>query len=96
MKYKHIKRPASLRIYESHVGIATAEPKVGSYKEFIENVIPRIKKLGKTLYYFFTLHTAMNLSGHWISVLKLHRLNFHYLIKIQETGEKFQFTRVLN
>ncbi|CAH0382025.1 unnamed protein product [Bemisia tabaci] len=46
MKYKHIKRPASLRIYESHVGIATAEPKVGSYKEFIENVIPRIKKLG--------------------------------------------------
>ncbi|XP_057375752.1 1,4-alpha-glucan-branching enzyme-like [Daphnia carinata] len=40
------KRPDSLRIYECHIGIATEEGKVGSYKEFRENVIPRIVKLG--------------------------------------------------
>lgn len=43
------KRPIpseSLRIYEAHIGISTPEPKVGSYKEFTQNVLPRIKDLG--------------------------------------------------
>jgi len=40
------KRPASLRIYECHVGIASSEPKVASYNEFADNVIPRIAKSG--------------------------------------------------
>lgn len=45
---KHVKpkKPPSLRIYECHVGIATGEPKVGTYKQFAENVIPRIVKQG--------------------------------------------------
>ncbi|EEB95057.1 hypothetical protein MPER_06035, partial [Moniliophthora perniciosa FA553] len=34
------------RIYEAHVGISTSEPRVGTYKEFTKNVLPRIKKLG--------------------------------------------------
>lgn len=34
-----------LRIYECHVGISTPEPKVGSYKEFTKNVLPRIRDL---------------------------------------------------
>lgn len=38
--------PKSMKIYECHVGIASPEGKVGSYKEFAENVVPRIKKLG--------------------------------------------------
>ncbi len=46
-KYPKPKKPESLRIYESHVGIASAEPKVASYDEFADNVIPRIAKLGK-------------------------------------------------
>ena len=33
-------------IYECHVGMAQEEPKVGSYCEFIKNVLPRIEKLG--------------------------------------------------
>ena len=33
-------------IYEAHVGMATEEPKVGSYAEFRDNVLPRIKKAG--------------------------------------------------
>lgn len=36
----------SLRIYEAHVGISTPEAKIGSYKEFTKNVLPRIKYLG--------------------------------------------------
>ena len=44
----HPKKPESLRIYESHVGIASWEGKIATYKEFAQNVIPRIKNLGKS------------------------------------------------
>ncbi|GMM30972.1 1,4-alpha-glucan branching enzyme [Martiniozyma asiatica (nom. inval.)] len=40
------KAPESLKIYEAHVGISTSEPKIGSYKEFTNNVLPIIKDLG--------------------------------------------------
>ena len=33
-------------IYEAHVGMATAEERVGTYREFADNVLPRIQKLG--------------------------------------------------
>ena len=33
-------------IYESHVGMATEEKKVGSYAEFRDNILPRVKKAG--------------------------------------------------
>ena len=33
-------------IYEAHTGLAQEEAKVGSYKEFEENILPRIKKAG--------------------------------------------------
>ncbi|OXU18210.1 hypothetical protein TSAR_003085 [Trichomalopsis sarcophagae] len=45
-KHPKPKKPESLRIYESHVGIATQEHRVGTYLEFAKNVIPRIKKQG--------------------------------------------------
>uniref|UniRef100_A0A2K5CGA1 1,4-alpha-glucan-branching enzyme n=1 Tax=Aotus nancymaae TaxID=37293 RepID=A0A2K5CGA1_AOTNA len=47
-KFKHSrpKKPRSLRIYESHVGISSHEGKVASYKHFTCNVLPRIKDLG--------------------------------------------------
>lgn len=35
-----------LRIYESHIGMAQEEGKVGSFDEFTANVLPRIAKLG--------------------------------------------------
>lgn len=38
--------PTSLYIYESHVGICTPDPKISSYVEFADTVIPRIAKLG--------------------------------------------------
>ncbi|KAL4950642.1 1,4-alpha-glucan-branching enzyme [Aspergillus filifer] len=40
------KKPESLRIYESHVGISSPETKVATYKEFTANMLPRIKYLG--------------------------------------------------
>jgi 1,4-alpha-glucan branching enzyme len=36
----------SLFIYESHIGMGQEKEDVGTYKEFAENVLPRIKKLG--------------------------------------------------
>jgi len=39
-------RPKSLRIYECHVGIASPDPKVGTYVEFRDNVLPRIVHAG--------------------------------------------------
>ena len=37
--------PAPL-IYETHIGMATAEERIGTYQEFADNVLPRITKLG--------------------------------------------------
>ncbi|GLH08149.1 1,4-alpha-glucan-branching enzyme [Gryllus bimaculatus] len=45
-RHERPKKPLSLRIYECHVGIAASEPRVGTYLEFAQNIIPRIKKLG--------------------------------------------------
>ncbi len=36
----------NLFIYECHIGMAQEEPKIGSYREFQEKILPRIKKLG--------------------------------------------------
>ena len=33
-------------IYECHIGMAQEEGRIGSFREFTENVLPRIKKLG--------------------------------------------------
>ena len=46
--FKHPRppKPLSARIYEAHVGISSAEPKITTYKEFTQNVLPRIKHLG--------------------------------------------------
>ncbi len=35
-----------LLIYEAHIGMATSEERVGTYKEFSEMVLPRISRLG--------------------------------------------------
>ncbi|KAJ7639073.1 glycoside hydrolase family 13 protein [Roridomyces roridus] len=39
-------KPTDVRIYEAHVGISTPEGRVGTYKEFTQNMLPRIKNLG--------------------------------------------------
>ena len=43
---KFIPNTSPLLIYESHVGMSTSEEKVGSYNEFREKVLPRVKENG--------------------------------------------------
>ncbi len=43
---KHFKPSEKIFIYETHIGMAQEEGKVGSYKEFTEKILPRIKKAG--------------------------------------------------
>ncbi|OCT93898.1 hypothetical protein XELAEV_18011569mg [Xenopus laevis] len=45
-KYATPKKLKSVRIYESHVGIASPEGRIASYKNFTYNVLPKIKDLG--------------------------------------------------
>jgi len=39
-------RPRALRIYEAHVGMATEEERVGSFREFERDVLPYVADLG--------------------------------------------------
>ncbi|RYP81676.1 hypothetical protein DL769_001908 [Monosporascus sp. CRB-8-3] len=45
-KHPRPKKPASVRVYEAHVGISSPEQRVTTYKEFTQNMLPRIKSLG--------------------------------------------------
>ncbi|XP_042950492.1 1,4-alpha-glucan-branching enzyme 3, chloroplastic/amyloplastic isoform X2 [Carya illinoinensis] len=45
-KNKHPKVPKSLRIYECHVGISGSEPKISSFNDFTEKVLPHVKEAG--------------------------------------------------
>ncbi|KAH1078609.1 hypothetical protein GLYMA_19G192800v4 [Glycine max] len=45
-KHPQPKRPKSLRIYESHIGMSSPEPKINTYVNFRDDVLPRIKRLG--------------------------------------------------
>ena len=39
-------KPSASRIYEAHVGMSGLEAKVNSYREFADDILPRIKDLG--------------------------------------------------
>ncbi|CAN6438715.1 unnamed protein product [Victoria cruziana] len=45
-KHPQPKAPKSLRIYEAHVGMSSPEPKINTYANFRDEVLPRVKKLG--------------------------------------------------
>ncbi|HYO08857.1 MAG TPA: alpha-amylase family glycosyl hydrolase [Tepidisphaeraceae bacterium] len=45
-QYPNPPRDRSLRIYEAHVGMAQEEGRVGTYIEFTQRVLPRIRDLG--------------------------------------------------
>lgn len=47
-KNKAPSKPASLHIYETHVGMSSREPRVSSYAEFRQNLLPYIKETGYT------------------------------------------------
>ena len=39
-------KPASLRIYEAHVGMSSEEQRCGTYREFADEVLPKVHELG--------------------------------------------------
>lgn len=41
-----LQKPADLRVYEAHVGISNDDGRIGTYKEFTKNMLPRIHDLG--------------------------------------------------
>ncbi|TQS33867.1 hypothetical protein Golomagni_05774 [Golovinomyces magnicellulatus] len=45
-KHKRPSKPDGIRVYEAHVGISTPEQRVATYKEFTQNMLPRIRDLG--------------------------------------------------
>ena len=47
-KKKKFKPQKELLIYECHVGMAQEKEGIGSYREFVENVLPRVHSLGYT------------------------------------------------
>ncbi|PRQ27341.1 putative 1,4-alpha-glucan branching enzyme [Rosa chinensis] len=42
-KYGRPPKPKAPRIYEAHVGMSSSEPRISSYREFADNVLPRIQ-----------------------------------------------------
>ena len=52
---KHMKKPKSLRIYEVHIGLSSLDPKVNTYIEFAEKILPRVKKMGYTAIQFMAI-----------------------------------------
>ncbi|OVA00600.1 Glycoside hydrolase [Macleaya cordata] len=42
-KYPRPPKPKSPRIYEAHVGMSSSEPRINSYREFADDVLPRIR-----------------------------------------------------
>ncbi|HEY1686495.1 MAG TPA: alpha-amylase family glycosyl hydrolase [Tepidisphaeraceae bacterium] len=47
---------AGLRIYEAHIGMAQEEGKVGTFNEFTDKILPRIKKLGYNAIQLMAIH----------------------------------------
>lgn len=45
-KNKSPPKPDAVKVYEAHVGISSPDGRVGTYKEFTQNILPRIHKLG--------------------------------------------------
>lgn len=43
---RNLRSPAGLRVYEAHVGMASEAPRVGTYREFADHVLPRVHALG--------------------------------------------------
>ncbi|GAV63475.1 Alpha-amylase domain-containing protein/Alpha-amylase_C domain-containing protein/CBM_48 domain-containing protein [Cephalotus follicularis] len=43
-KYPRPPKPIAPRIYEAHVGMSSSEPRINSYREFADDVLPRIRE----------------------------------------------------
>lgn len=82
----HVPRPKSLRIYECHVGMASSEPKIGNYREFADNVLPRVKRIG------FTAIQIMAIMEHaYYASFGYHVTNFFAISSRSGTPEDLKY-----
>ena|ERR1700761_2000789 len=79
-KFKHLRppKPRSLRIYEAHVGISSADGRVATYKEFTRDILPRIQRLG------YNAIQLMAISEHAYYACKLHLITPVVMINLAE------------
>lgn len=59
-KYPRPARPRAMRIYEAHVGMSSEDPKVSTYNEFREKVLPRVRKLGYNAIQLMAIQASSN------------------------------------
>lgn len=79
-------RPKSLRIYEAHVGMSSMEGKVATYREFADNVLPRIKDAG------YTAVQLMAIMEHaYYASFGYHVTNFFAISERSGTPDDFKY-----
>lgn len=84
-KNKRPPQPKSARIYEAHVGISTSELRVGTYKEFTRDTLPRIHALGYNIIQLMAVmehayYACKYLSRYFQSVAHIGTLAFGYQV----------------
>ncbi|MCQ2378454.1 MAG: alpha amylase C-terminal domain-containing protein [Victivallaceae bacterium] len=78
-------RPEAALIYESHVGMAQEEARVGSFREFRINILPRIKKAG------YNTVQLMAIMGHpYYGSFGYHVANFFAVASRFGTPDEFK------
>ncbi len=78
-------RSENVLIYESHVGMAQEEPKVGSFREYRENVLPRIADSG-----YNTLQLMAIMSHPYYGSFGYHVANFFSIAGIFGNPDEFK------
>ncbi|MCB1156840.1 MAG: alpha amylase C-terminal domain-containing protein [Leptospiraceae bacterium] len=73
-------------IYEAHVGMASEEGKVGSFREFKDKVLPHIKELGYTVIQFMAIqeHPYYGSFGYHVSSLFAVSSRFGTPVELKE------------
>ncbi len=78
-------KPAATLIYESHVGMAQEEPKIGSFREYQEKVLPRIAAGG-----YNTVQLMAVMSHPYYGSFGYHVANFFSIAGIFGTPDEFK------
>ena len=84
-KNKIPKRSAEILIYESHVGMAQEREGIGSFKEYRENILPRIVESG------YNTIQLMAILGHpYYGSFGYHVANFYSICALFGTPDEFK------
>uniref|UniRef100_A0A7N0V7G2 1,4-alpha-glucan branching enzyme n=1 Tax=Kalanchoe fedtschenkoi TaxID=63787 RepID=A0A7N0V7G2_KALFE len=85
-KYTRPKKPQAPRIYEAHVGMSSSEPRVNSYREFADNVLPRIRAN-----YYNTVQLMAVMEHSYYASFGYHVTNFFAVSSRSGTPEDLKY-----